>query len=264
MSRYEAAIVGAGPEALVASIVLARAGLRVLVLEKSDAPGGRATTLEFHPGFRASPYADELPAMPHRLYRSLGLARAGAILAPSPASVAVTEAGTSVLFANEEPPYFQHAGMGSLTHARASARRDDHIDAMLSLESLGYYAEAPGSQRYPWPIGLLYPDRADFVAFVGNVGSRALVREAIGTFRSAVSFPSEGAALPASIPGVGWSDHWSFWESGYRAVMVTDTAPYRNPNYHEPTDLPGTLDYQRLARVTIGLTHVVEHLAAVP
>ena len=75
MSRYEAAIVGAGPEALVASIVLARAGLRVLVLEKSDAPGGRATTLEFHPGFRASPYADELPAMPHRLYRSLGLAQ---------------------------------------------------------------------------------------------------------------------------------------------------------------------------------------------
>jgi hypothetical protein len=168
-----------------------------------------------------------------------------------------------VLFANEEPPYFQHAGMGSLTHAQASARRGDHIAAMLSLESLGYYSEAPGSQRYPWPIGLLYPDRADFVAFVGNVSSRALVREAIGTFRAAVSFPSEGAALPASIPGVGWSDHWSFWESGYLAVMVTDTAPYRNPNYHEPTDRRGTLDYRRLARVTIGLTQVVEHLATI-
>src|SRR5689334_10625074 len=102
MSRYEAAIIGAGPEGLVASIILARAGLRVLVVEKNEEPGGRATTLEFHPGFRASPYADELPPISHRLYRSLGLAQRGAILVPPPASVAITDAGTSVLFAKDD------------------------------------------------------------------------------------------------------------------------------------------------------------------
>ena len=133
---------------------------------------------------------------------------------------------------------------------------------MLSLESIGYFSEAPGSQRYPWPVGLFYPDRADFVAFVGNLRSRSLVRRAIGTFREGVQFPSEGAALPAGIPGVDWSDHWSFWESGYRAVMVTGTAVYRNPNYHHGSDQVATVDYERLARVTLGLRRVIEDLAS--
>jgi hypothetical protein len=166
-----------------------------------------------------------------------------------------------VLFANEEAPYFQDSGMGSLSHARNVRLRGDSVDAMLSLESLGYYSDAPGSQRYPWPIGLFYPERGDFLAFVGNLGSRSLVRDSIATFRSAVQFPSEGAALPATIPGVGWSDHWAFWENGYEAVMVTDTAPYRNPHYHEHTDVAASIDYTKLARVTVGLRAVVNELA---
>jgi hypothetical protein len=166
-----------------------------------------------------------------------------------------------VLFANEEPPYFQNPGMGSIAHARACRQRGETIAAMLSLESIGYFSDAPGSQRYPWPVGLLYPDRGDFVAFVGNLPSRSLVRRAIGSFRAGVQFPSEGAALPAGIPGVGWSDHWSFWESGYPAVMVTGTAVYRNPNYHHGSDRVATVDYERLARVTLGLRRVIEDLA---
>jgi len=97
-------------------------------------------------------------------------------------------------------------GVGSLAHARASAERGDHIVAMLALESVGHYSGAAHSQRYPWPIGLLYPDVGDFVAFVGNVGSRDLVHQAFATFREAAAFPSEGAALPGAIPGLGWSD----------------------------------------------------------
>jgi hypothetical protein len=165
-----------------------------------------------------------------------------------------------VLFANEEPPYFQNAGMGSLTHARGCRDRGERVDAMLSLESIGYYADAPGTQQYPWPVGLLYPDRGDFLAFVGDFGSRALVRRAIRTFRTGTAFPSEGAALPASVPGVAWSDHWAFWEAGYDAIMITDTAPFRNPHYHETTDVAASVDYLKLARVTWGLTHVVEEL----
>jgi hypothetical protein len=166
-----------------------------------------------------------------------------------------------VLFANEEQPFFQNPGMGSLVHARNCRQRNEQIDAMLSLESIGYYSHVPGSQRYPWPVGLLYPDRGDFVAFVGNVGSRGLVRRAIGAFREGASFPSEGGALPASIPGVGWSDQWAFWHFDYPAIMVTDTAVFRNPHYHESTDSPATLDYLKLARVTLGLRHVIEALA---
>jgi hypothetical protein len=166
-----------------------------------------------------------------------------------------------VLFANEEAPYFQDSGMGSLSHARNVRLRGDPVDAMLSLESLGYYSDASGSQRYPWPVGLFYPERGDFLAFVGNLGSRSLVRDSIAAFRSAVQFPSEGAALPATIPGVGWSDHWAFWENGYEAVMVTDTAPYRNPHYHEHADVVASIDYAKLARVTVGLRAVVNELA---
>lgn len=164
-------------------------------------------------------------------------------------------------FANEEPHFFQNPGMGSLTHARASRRRGDPIRAMLSLESLGYYADEPHTQHYPWPIGLLYPDRANFIAFVGNFGSRWLVRDSIGVFRATTEFPSQGAALPSWVPGVGWSDHWSFWQYDYPAIMVTDTAVFRDPNYHQPTDVVANPSYESMARVALGLLEVVAHLA---
>ena len=166
-----------------------------------------------------------------------------------------------VAFVNEEPPYFWNAEMGSLVYAKACKARGDDVVAMLSLETLGYYRDAPGTQKYPPIVSWFYPDRGDFVAFVGNLGSRSVVRDAIRTFRGAAAFPSEGAALPSFVTGVGWSDQWSFWQVGYPGVMVTDTAPFRNPHYHQPSDLPDTLDYARLARVTEGLVAVVKKLA---
>ncbi|MBS2020401.1 MAG: M20/M25/M40 family metallo-hydrolase [Deltaproteobacteria bacterium] len=166
-----------------------------------------------------------------------------------------------VAFVNEEPPWFWNPGMGSLVYAKACKARGDRIVAMLSLETLGYYREEPGSQKYPPVVGWFFPDRGDFVAFVGNVASRGLVRTSVATFRGAVAFPSEGAALPGFVTGVGWSDQWSFWEVGYPGVMVTDTAPFRNPNYHHASDRPETLDYGRLAQVTTGLVAVVKKLA---
>jgi hypothetical protein len=132
---------------------------------------------------------------------------------------------------------------------------------MIALETMGFYSDEPGSQQYPWPIGLLYPSRGNFLAFVGDLGSRALVHDAIATFRSATAFPSEGAALPATFPGVDWSDHWSFREKDYPAIMVTDTAVYRDPHYHKRTDTAGRLNYDALARVALGLQEVIRHLA---
>jgi len=164
-------------------------------------------------------------------------------------------------FVNEEPPFFQTDSMGSLVHARRARERGEVVVAMLSLETMGYYSDAPGSQSYPFPLGLLYPSRGDFIGFVGDTRSRGLVRQVIGSFRGHTAFPSEGAAVPGILPGVGWSDHWSFWQAGYPAVMVTDTAPFRYPAYHGPDDTPERVDYERLARVVAGLARVVEALA---
>jgi hypothetical protein len=166
-----------------------------------------------------------------------------------------------VFFANEEPPYFKNPGMGSLVNAANAKRRGDAIVAMLSLETIGYYSDTPYSQHYPWPVGLFYPNRGNFLGFVGDLGSRSLVRAAIGAFRTAEPFPSQGAALPSTFPGVDWSDHWSFRQAGYPAIMLTDTALFRDPNYHRPSDTPDQLDYLRLARVTRGIEAVVRHLA---
>jgi len=163
-----------------------------------------------------------------------------------------------VAFANEEPPFFSSSAMGSAHHARRCREREEHLTAMLSLESLGYYSDAPGSQHFPLPgLGFLYPTVGDYLVLVGNFASRREVREAVGTFREQAAFPCEGAALPWWIPGVGWSDQLSFWREGFPALMATDTAPYRNPRYHTATDMPDSLDYERLARVVVGLQHVV-------
>jgi hypothetical protein len=166
-----------------------------------------------------------------------------------------------VAFANEEPPFFQTPDMGSVVYARRCRARGEQVVAMLSLESLGFYSDQPRSQTYPFPFGLFYPKTGDFVGFVGNTSSRALVHEAISAFRAGARFPSEGVAAPAVVPGVGWSDHWSFWQEGYPAVMVTDTAPFRNPDYHTAHDTPERLSYAPLARVVAGLERVVEALA---
>jgi hypothetical protein len=163
-----------------------------------------------------------------------------------------------VFFVNEEPPHFQTEMMGSLVYARRCRVRQERVAAMLSLETLGCYA---GRQRYPFPFSLFYPSEGNFVGFVGNLGSRALVRRAIGAFRRHAAFPSEGVAAPAWIPGIGWSDQWAFWEQGFPAVMVTDTAPYRYPHYHTLGDTPDRVDFEGLARVVDGLAAVVEELA---
>lgn len=166
-----------------------------------------------------------------------------------------------VAFTNEEPPHFHTDSMGSLVYARRCRERGDQIVAMLSLEMLGYFSDAPGSQHYPWPLGLIYPDRGDFIAFVGNLRSAGLVREVVASFRRHAAFPSQGGAVPEFIEGMGWSDHWSFWRCGYPAVMVTDTSLFRYPYYHRVTDTPDKLDYERCARVTAGLARVVVELA---
>lgn len=166
-----------------------------------------------------------------------------------------------VFFVNEEPPFFQVEGqMGSLVYARQCRERRENITAMLTLETIGWYSDEPGTQHYPMGMGALYPSTGNFAAFVGNVKSRHLVRKIIESFREQAQFPSEGAALPGWIPGVGWSDHWSFWRAGYAGLMITDTAPFRYPYYHSADDTPDKVDCERIARLTEGMQRVIAAL----
>jgi Zn-dependent M28 family amino/carboxypeptidase len=165
-----------------------------------------------------------------------------------------------IAFANEEMPYFMSGEMGSFFAAAQARGEGAKLRAMLSLEMLGYYRDAPRSQHYPFPLAFFYPDRGDFIAFVGDLGARSLIRKSIKAFRAHAEFPSQGVAAPGFMPGVTWSDHWSYRRHGFPAIMVTDTAFYRYPHYHLPTDTAEKLDYERMARVTLGLSSMLKEL----
>jgi len=163
-------------------------------------------------------------------------------------------------FDNEEPPYFQTDNMGSLQFARSLKALGTRIGGMISIETIGYYSDQPGSQKYPAGISSSYPNTGNFIGFVSNLDSRQFMHQAITAFRATTHFPSEGAALPKFVKGVGWSDQWSFWRIGVPAIMITDTAPFRYPYYHTANDTPEKLDYDRMARVVVGLKHVIQQL----
>jgi Zn-dependent M28 family amino/carboxypeptidase len=167
-----------------------------------------------------------------------------------------------VAFVNEEPPFFYWGEMGSKVYARAARSRGDDIRVMLSLEMLGCYSDAPGSQDYPPPLGLFYPKQGNFIGFVSNLRSHRALRGAFDAFARHSDFPAERLAAPSLVPGVGWSDQLSFWREGYPALMVTDTAFYRYRHYHAPTDTPEKLDYARMASVVEGLARMLATLAA--
>jgi Zn-dependent M28 family amino/carboxypeptidase len=166
-----------------------------------------------------------------------------------------------VAFCTEEPPYTRTAVMGSRVYARACRRQNDAIVAMLSLEMLGCYDESRGGKHAPLPLRLAAPWRANFLAVVGNLGSRELVARVVAAFEEDHLLPCKGAALPGVLPGVRSSDHWSFWKEGYRAVMLTDTAWLRYRHYHRPSDTPDKLDFRRLAKAASGVTRALDRLA---
>jgi len=162
-------------------------------------------------------------------------------------------------FVNEEPPYFMTDDMGSWRYAEMLAARKEPVSAMISLETIGYFTDAPGAQRYPQPFGAVFPDKGNFIALVGMPGSRPLVARVIESFRRQTDFPTIGGVAPGFV--TNWSDHGSFAELGFQAMMITDTALFRYPHYHKPTDTPDKLDYEKLARITQGVERVAREMA---
>jgi Peptidase family M28 len=167
-----------------------------------------------------------------------------------------------VAFCTEEPPFTRTPAMGSWIYARACRRRSDDVVAMLSLETIGYYADSHRAKHAPFPLNYISPWRPDFLAVLGNLRSRGLVQQVVGAFDEAGEVRCKSAALPGVLPGVRSSDQWSFWQEGYPAVMLTDTAWLRYRHYHRPSDTPEKLDFRRLAQVTMGVTHVLDWLSA--
>ena len=166
-----------------------------------------------------------------------------------------------IAFVNEEPPFFKTRDMGSRAYVAMARARGDDIRAMICLETIGYYSDSAESQHYPPLFNLFYPDAGNFIGFVSNFRSRALLKESVAAFRVASDFPLEYISTFAFIPGVDWSDHWSFWRDGIPAIMVTDTAPYRYPYYHSARDTPDKVSYKELTRVIGGLLAMVSRLA---
>ena len=167
-----------------------------------------------------------------------------------------------IAFVNEERPYFGGDDMGSVYHAKRTKERNEEIIGMYSIEMVGYYNEQPGSQRYPPIVRNFYPDKANFIAFIGNLMSRDFALMSISSFRDNARLPSEGLVAPQFlVPDIRRSDHSSFWFHGIPAIMITDTSNFRNRNYHRFHDTIETLNFNSMARLLEGLDGMLESMA---
>ncbi|HYG69684.1 MAG TPA: M28 family peptidase, partial [Anaeromyxobacteraceae bacterium] len=194
--------------------------------------------------------AGALPGADDNASGVAGLLELARLLAASPPPGTIE----LVAFTLEEPPAFAGPEMGSAVHAASLAREGVAVRLMLSLEMIGFFTDAKGSQSFPAPgLGLVYPTTGNFIAVVGRLGEGRVVRRVRDAMRAATPLGVESIAAPRSLPGVDLSDHRSYWDRGWPAVMITDTAFFRNPNYHGPGDTPDTLDYARMAQVVTGV-----------
>lgn len=167
-----------------------------------------------------------------------------------------------VAFTTEEPPYFGTEQMGSFHYARRSRQLEEDIRVMISLDALGFYRDVPKSQRLPFPFSLFYPDRANFLAFIGDLRSRRSVVEATKGFKQGSAFPIEAGVAPRWVKGASWSDHSSFWRFGYMGMQVTDTGAFRSPWHTNQGDTMEKISFSSLARITMGLYASILHLTS--
>jgi Zn-dependent M28 family amino/carboxypeptidase len=167
-----------------------------------------------------------------------------------------------IAFTLEEPPAFSTLHMGSRVYARGARRQPAPILGMLCLEMVGYYSQAPDSQSLPLPLKLMgYPTTGNFIGLVSDRRSRPLMGRLAAAIKGACRLPAVTLSVPFEghiLPEVRLSDHASFWDEGYPAVMLTDTAFMRNPNYHGPGDVMDHLDLTAMTELTLGLANFIE------
>jgi Zn-dependent M28 family amino/carboxypeptidase len=148
--------------------------------------------------------------------------------------------------------------MGSAHHAKALKAAGTDVRGMISLEMLGYYDDAEGSQEYPIPaMAEIYPKAGNFLALVGRPEDQAWITHVNTALSANMKLPLETLAAPRELEGVDFSDHLNYWDAGFTAMMLTDTAHLRNPHYHEKSDTADTLNYDNMAEIVNGLRAVI-------
>jgi len=165
-------------------------------------------------------------------------------------------------FVNEEDPFFGTEMMGSFHYAKRCRQQGGDIRVMLSLDALGVYKDEPGSQRLPFPFSLFYPDRGNFLAFIGNLASRKYMIETTKGFKKGSSFPIQAGVAPEWAKGAAWSDHSSFWKFGYPGIMVTDTGGFRSAYHTTKEDTIEKLNFEAMSRIVIGIYTSAVHLTS--
>ncbi|MBL7129032.1 MAG: M28 family peptidase [Ignavibacteria bacterium] len=161
----------------------------------------------------------------------------------------------------EEPPYFRTKYMGSAVHAKSLKKAGSKVKIMICLEMIGYFSEEEHSQKYPiFFMKWFYPDTANYILLIAKVGQSKIVNEVKKIMKEGSDIDVQSANVPRFIPGIDFSDHLNYWNENYEAIMVTDTAFYRNPNYHSASDTIDTLDFDKIAEVVKGIYWVVVNL----
>ena len=166
-----------------------------------------------------------------------------------------------VAYSLEEPPYFRTEHMGSYIHAKSLADNQVDVYGMIAVEMIGYFKDEKGSQSYP--LGLLsviYGSRGNYITLVKKYGAGRFVRRFSRSFIASKTIRTKKFTGPKILPGIDFSDHLNYWKFGYNAMMITDTAFYRNHNYHETSDTLETLDLYRMAKVIDGLVETLKEL----
>lgn len=155
-----------------------------------------------------------------------------------------------VAYTLEEPPYFRTENMGSFQHAKMLSEEKRNVKGMISVEMIGYFSQEKKSQDYPIRIlRLIYGSKGDYITLVNKFGKGKFARKYTRNFKALKHIKTKKFTGPAVLPGIDFSDHLNYWKFGYSALMVTDTAFYRNKNYHQSTDTLETLDIPSMAKV---------------
>lgn len=166
-----------------------------------------------------------------------------------------------IAFTLEEPPFFGSNSMGSYQHARKLHDEGVEVRGMIALEMIGYFSEEPGSQSYPAGVmRLMYPSKGDFIAVIGNLSQRKFTRMVKKGMKGTTDLAVYSFNAPVALPGIDFSDHRNYWDFGFDAAMITDTAFYRNKAYHEDGDTADTLDYEKMGKVVVGVFESLKSL----
>jgi len=159
-----------------------------------------------------------------------------------------------VAYSLEEPPFFRTSYMGSSIHARSLSKSSSKVTLMICLESIGYFSDKPNSQHFPLPfLRWFYPDRGNFIVVVGKWGQSKPVKKVRALMSQVSAIYVDSIVAPSFLPGIDLSDHLNYWKYGYDAVMITDSAFYRNPHYHQLSDTIETLNFNAMAEVIRGV-----------